>query len=89
MKGKKFSAAEKHFEKLKERYLRTINSLSSENAELRKRLASLESENKTLADQTALYREMLGVESADRLVRQKAREEQLTALLCRLCVPFI
>lgn len=89
MKGKNFAAAEKHFEKLKTRYLRAINSLSSENAELKKRLASLETENETLAGQIALYREMLGVESADRLARQKQREEQTAALLRRLYVPFI
>lgn len=60
MKGKKFSAAEKHFAKIQERYERQIKILLSEISALREKNSSLESENQTLAKQVETYRKMLG-----------------------------
>lgn len=73
MKGKKFTAAEKHFTKLRERYERQIKYLLIEISDLREKNGSLEQENRTLIKQVETYRELLGVEVDD----MKSRRERL------------
>lgn len=83
MKGKKFSAAEKHFTKLRERYERQIKILLGEISALREKNRSLESENQTLAKQVETYREMLGVE-VDGLKSRCEHLENMDKLLTKL-----
>lgn len=73
MKGKKNTAAEKHFTKLRERYERQIKYLLIEISGLREKNSSLEQENRTLIKQVETYRELLGVEVDD----MKSRRERL------------
>ncbi|GEM_PF-4131228 len=73
MKGKKFTAAEKHFTKLRERYERQIKYLLIEISGLREKNSILEQENRTLIKQVETYRELLGVEVDD----MKSRRERL------------
>jgi FtsZ-binding cell division protein ZapB len=70
---KKFTAAEKHFTKLRERYERQIKYLLIEISGLREKNSSLEQENRTLIKQVETYRELLGVEVDD----MKSRRERL------------
>lgn len=73
MKEKKFTAAEKHFTKLRERYERQIKYLLIEISGLREKNSSLEQENRTLIKQVETYWELLGVEVDD----MKSRRERL------------
>jgi hypothetical protein len=73
MKGKKFTAAEKHFTKLRERYERQIKYLLIKISGLREKNSILEQENRTLIKQVETYRELLGVEVDD----MKSRRERL------------
>lgn len=51
MKGKKFTAAEKHFQKKEEQYLKRIKALEAENEKLTKRSTVLAEENSVLQKQ--------------------------------------
>lgn len=70
---KKFTAVEKHFTKLRERYERQIKYLLIEISGLREKNSSLEQENRTLIKQVETYRELLDVEVDD----MKSRRERL------------
>lgn len=87
MKGKKFSAAEKHFSKLRDRYDRAIRQLADDNTILREKLEACEKTNKTLTEQVEIYRELLGVDAKDVMSRLD-HLDGTARLLDRLCGEF-
>lgn len=80
MKGKKYSAAEKHFNKLRDRDNRIYKATLSDNAVLRERLKLLEEENSVLKKQAEIYRNLLGAD-ADSIVKQYEQTNQILKLI--------
>ena len=88
MKGKKYTAAEKHFAKLQERYQREIRLLHAHNVSLKEQIDCLQRENSILSSQVDIYKDMLGVD-ADKAEKQQEQNQKMVALLGRLILPLI
>lgn len=88
MKGKKYSAAEKHFAKLQEQYQREIRLLRANNVCLKEHIDRLQRENCILSSQVEVYKDMLGVD-AGKAGNQQEQYQKIADLLGRLIFPLI
>lgn len=88
MRGKKYTAAEKHFAKLRERYQREIRLLHAHNVSLKEHIDCLQRENSILSSQVDVYKDMLGVD-ADKAEKQQEQNQKMVALLSQLTLPLI